>query len=144
MYHQKIFGPFNLVDVLFIVTIAFFSYKLIYITRYYKKITFNNLGVKIVLNREFMVFFISFFSFILWNYFNDKNFDFGSEFIYYRGLIYFLGAILALRFDVNNKVSVKDIFSFFLIIDALNLVSGFVATQLFSNYVWFRYVFKVT
>lgn len=144
MYHQKIFGPFNLVDVLFIVTIAFFSYKLIYITRYYKKLTVNNSGVKIVFNREFMVFFISFFSFILWNYFNDKSFDFGSEFIYYRGLIYFLGAILALRFDVSNKITVKDIFSFFLIIDALNLVSGFVATQLFSNYVWFRYVFKVT
>ncbi|HHW3984044.1 TPA: hypothetical protein ACTW1J_000112 [Raoultella planticola] len=144
MYHQKIFGPFNLVDVLFIITTAFFSYKFVYITKYYKKITVNNFGVKIVFNREFMVFFISFFSFILWNYLNDKGFDFGSEFIYYRGLIYFLGAMLALKYDVNNKLSVKEIFSFFLVIDALNLMSGFIATQLFNNYVWFRYVFKVT
>lgn len=135
-YHYELIGPISFSDILFGGLSIFYIIKIFLKGKVYKKSLIYYIAV-----RDFIIGAISIVAFfITYNNFYTVN----NELIYYRGII---SLLIPSVFLINRNLDKQKIFSIFyilMVIDLIDLVSGYFSTIIFSNYVWQRFGNNVT
>lgn len=145
LFHYKLISILSIADVLMIVT--FIIFMALYIKKghiYTVKSKLLNI-VYIGMIRDALVLIISSIGFFIYSqHVSSEYFSVADQFRNARGLIY-ITVFLFFTYSIliKNKLSFTRVFYIFLVIDFINLISGFIATLLYKNYVWQRYFMNV-
>jgi len=145
LFHYKLVSILSIADVLMIITFIIFA--VLYIKKghiYTVKSKLLNI-VYIGMIRDALVLIISSIGFFIYSqHVSSEYFSVADQFRNARGLIY-ITVFLFFTYNIliKNKLSFIKVFYIFLVIDFINLISGFLATFLYKNYVWQRYFMNV-
>ncbi|AYO37046.1 MULTISPECIES: hypothetical protein [Serratia] len=147
IYHFKVAGPLAPIDVIFLLIFSFVCFKKI-ITRSmftYQIVKSTSIITKYITLQALLLGVVSTMGFISYIQSGGQG-EINDQIIYCRGIIYFLVLIFLFQKACEN---LKDfdfykLFTIFCIIDVLNLISGFISSLIFHDYVWERYGMKIT
>ncbi|CAI0858123.1 Uncharacterised protein [Serratia quinivorans] len=147
IFHFKVIGPLAPLDIVFLLSLIFIGIR---------KIAQGNLltfrldidtafFIKFILIQGVVIVTISTLAFILHTYGGGKG-QLTDQLLYFRGIIYFLVVVYLYQLAVDDfkRLGFYKLFSLFLIIDVINVMSGFISTIIYKDYVWSRYGIHVT
>ena len=147
IFHYELFGPLNSVDIIFIFLFFYLLYT--YVVKY--GFSFPNSGICRAINliflRDFFLVLLSLLAFFLFqNFFDYLNISsFKDELRFCRGILYFSVLYLLFCFILRDgSLDFLGFFKRFVVLDVINLVSGYVGTRIYYEYIWERYFLKVS
>ncbi|MFS7190378.1 hypothetical protein AB6864_23140 [Serratia proteamaculans] len=147
IFHFKVIGPLAPLDIVFLLSLIFIGIR---------KIAQGNLltfrldidtafFIKFILIQGVVIVTISTLAFILHTYGGGKG-QLTDQLLYFRGIIYFLVVVYLYQLAIDDfkRLGFYKLFSLFLVIDVINVISGFISTIIYKDYVWSRYGIHVT
>ena len=147
IFHFKVIGPLAPLDIVFLLSLVFIGIR---------KIAQGNLltfrldvdtafFIKFILIQGVVIVTISTLAFILHTYGGGKG-QLTDQLLYFRGIIYFLVVVYLYQLAIDDfkRLGFYKLFSLFLVIDVINVISGFISTIIYKDYVWSRYGIHVT
>ncbi|MBI6183616.1 hypothetical protein JEQ07_24880 [Serratia proteamaculans] len=147
IFHFKVIGPLAPLDIVFLLSLLFIGIR---------KVAQGNLlkfrldidtafFVKFILVQGLIIVTISTLAFILHTYGGGKG-QLTDQLLYFRGIVYFLVIIYLYQLAVDDfkRLGFYKLFSLFLIVDIINVISGFISTIIYKDYVWSRYGIHVS
>ncbi|MBH2546027.1 hypothetical protein I5Q23_13925 [Serratia marcescens] len=147
IFHFKVIGPLAPLDIIFLLTLMLIVLK--------KALQRNALTFRLDIDTSFFIKFIlvqgvvivtiSTLAFLLHSYGGGKG-QLTDQLLYFRGIIYFFVVAYLFQNAVGDfkRLGFYKLFSLFLILDLINVISGFISTLIYKDYVWSRYGINVS
>lgn len=147
IYHFKVIGPLAPIDIIFLLLFAFVFMKKIMTRSLFSYQIVKNSAIisKYITLQGVLLAIISSMGFVAYMK-NGGQGEVNDQLIYCRGIIYFLVSIFLFQKSCENLKGFDfyKLFKIFCVIDVLNLISGFISSIIFHDYVWERYGVKIT